>query len=171
MHDIRLTKRVFLVDFKQNSNNWCSDIEQIFDSVNCPAISPKRHTCDLLSLESELKLNLQKEWHNEINKKPRLQTFVNLKNIFNTENYVSAYMLRSHRSLLAQLRSGILPLRLETGRLKNIRDENTGNFRKLKVEERLCSLCNLNCTEDEIYFVLVCPKYTQIRSTLSDLLV
>ena len=46
-------------------------------------------------------------------------------------------MLRSHRSLLAQLRSGILPLRLETGRLKNIRDENTGHFQKLKAEKRV----------------------------------
>ena len=63
-------------------------------------------------------------------------------------------MLRSHRSLLAQLRSGILPLRLETGRFQNIRDENTGHFQKLKVEERVCTLCNLNCIEDEIHFVL-----------------
>ena len=31
------------------------------------------------------------------------------------------------------------------------------------------TLCNLNCIEDEIHFVLVCPKYTQIRSTLLDL--
>ena len=79
-------------------------------------------------------------------------------------------MLRSHRSLLAQLRSGILPLRLETGRFQNIRDENTGHFGKLKVEERVCTLCNLNCIEDEIHFVLVCPKYAQIRSPLLDLL-
>ena len=79
-------------------------------------------------------------------------------------------MLRSHRSLLAQLRTGILPLRLETGRFQNIRDENTGHFRKLKVEERVCTLCNLNCIEDEIHFVLVCPKYAQIRSPLLDLL-
>ena len=44
------------------------------------------------------KTNWQKEWHNEVNKKPKLRTCVN----FKTENYVSAYMLRSHRSLLAQ---------------------------------------------------------------------
>ena len=42
-------------------------------------------------------------------------------------------MLIAHRSLLVQLRSGILPLRLETGRFQNIKDENTGYFRKLKV--------------------------------------
>ena len=162
--------QVFLADFNQNINNWCNEIEQIFDSVNCLVIFQERHTCDLLSFESKLKFNLQNEWHNEINKKPKLRTYVHFKNIFKTENYVSAYMLRSHRSLLAQLRSGILPLILETGRLQNIRDENTGHFRKLKVEERVCTLCNLNCIEDEIHFVLVCPKYTQIRSPLLDLL-
>ena len=76
-------------------------------------------------------------------------------------------MLRSHRSLLAQLRSGILP---ETARFQNIRDENTGHFRKLIVEERVCTFCNLNCIENEIHFVLLCPKYAQIRSPLLDLL-
>ena len=54
-------------------------------------------------------------------------------------------MLRSHRSLLDQLRSGILPSRLETGRFQNIRDKNTGHFRKLKAEERVCTLCNYSC--------------------------
>ena len=93
-----------------------------------------------------------------------------LKTIFKTENYVSAYMLRSHRSLLAQLRSGVLPLRLETARFQNIRDENKSHFRKLIVEERVCTFCNLNCIEDEIHFVLLCPKYAQIRSPLLDLL-
>ena len=172
MRDSRLTKQVFLADFNQNSNNWCSEIEQIFDSVNCLSIFQERHTCDLLSFESKLKFNLQNEWHNEINKKPELRTYVHFKNIFKTDNYVSAYMLRPHRSLLAQLRSGILPLRLETGRFQNIRDENTGHFRKLKVEERVCTLCNLNYIKDEIHFVLVhvCPKYAQIRSPLLDLL-
>ena len=58
---------------------------------------------------------MQNERHNEINKKPKLRTYVNFINIFMPENYVSASMLRSQRSLLAQIRSGILLLRLETG--------------------------------------------------------
>ena len=39
-------------------------------------------------------------------------------------------------SLLTQLRSGILPLRIETGRFHSIKDNVTGQTRKLKVEER-----------------------------------
>ena len=80
MPDSRLTKQVFLADFNRNINNWCSEIEQIFDSVNCLVIFQERITCDLLSFESKLKFNLQNEWHNEINKKPKLRTYV--RNIF-----------------------------------------------------------------------------------------
>ena len=68
MPDSRLTKQVFLADFNRNINNWCSEIEQIFDSVNCLVIFQERITCDLLLFESKLKFNLQNEWHNEINK-------------------------------------------------------------------------------------------------------
>ena len=38
MRDSRLTKQVFLADYNQNSKNWCSEIEKIFDSVNCLTI-------------------------------------------------------------------------------------------------------------------------------------
>ena len=96
MRDSRLTKQVFLADFNQNSNNWCSEIEQIFDSVNCLTIFQERHTCDLLSFESKLKFNLQNEWHNEINKKPKLRTYVHFKDIFKTENYVSSRLAKAH---------------------------------------------------------------------------
>ena len=54
---------------------------------------------------------------------------------------------------------GMLPLNIETGRFKLVKDDTTGNMRKQKVEERICSICNLSETEDELYFMFVCPKY------------
>ena len=75
-------------------------------------------------------------------------------------------MPRQKRSLIAQLRSGILPLRIETGRYQNIMDNNTGRFRKLKVEERVCMLCKTNNTEDEIHFVCHCNVYNELRNNL-----
>ena len=48
------------------------------------------------------------------------------------------YLPRSHRSLFAQQRSGILPLRIESGTFQNIRDPNTNKTRKLKSQECIC---------------------------------
>ena len=76
-----------------------------------------------------------------------------------TEDYVSSYLSRYQRSLIALLRLGILPLYIETGRFKNIKDEKTGLIRKTRPNERLCTLCDSKTIEDEIHFVCQCKKY------------
>ena len=50
-----------------------------------------------------------------------------IKHELGCENYVSMQLPKHLRSYIAQIRTGTLPLRIETGR-----------FRKLKIEERLC---------------------------------
>ena len=50
-------------------------------------------------------------------------------------------MSRQTRSLFDQFRHGILPLKIETGRFKN-----------LYIEERICELCELEVVESEYIF-------------------
>ncbi len=64
-------------------------------------------------------------------------------------------MSRQQRSLLAQFRSGILPLQIENGRWWNI-----------PVMERLCTMCSLNVVEDEYHFLCVCSAYCSLRDIL-----
>ena len=56
---------------------------------------------------------------------------------------------RYERSLLSQLRYGVLQIQLETGRYQNEPREN-----------RLCKICNGGVLEDQYHFVLKCPAYT-----------
>ena len=56
------------------------------------------------------------------------------------------------RSVLAQFRSGILPLQIEVGRYRNI-----------QLCDRICPMCNL-AVEDEIHFLCQCPKYSDVRA-------
>ncbi len=70
------------------------------------------------------------------------------------EPYIVSYMSRSERSLLAQIRVGVLPLRIETGRYGN-----------LKCEERTCKLCNQEI-EDETHFVCSCQTFEDLRKQL-----
>lgn len=62
---------------------------------------------------------------------------------------------RGQRSLCAQLRCGILPLALETGR-----------FHSVPEEDRICCVCNLNDIENEMHFLFFCPLYHEIRKEL-----
>ena len=72
------------------------------------------------------------------------------------------------RSTFAQLRLGILPLRIETGRFTNIVDiyAGTGLFRNMRVAERICNICNDNLVEDEKHFLFTCSKYNTERTKL-----
>ena len=60
-----------------------------------------------------------------------------------SEAYLTNYLPRQQRSLLAQIRLGILPLSIETGRFQN-----------KKVEQRLCPLCS-KCVETELHFICI----------------
>ena len=81
---------------------------------------------------------------------------------YETEPYLKLNLVKWERSILAQFRMGVLPLFIETGRYKNVRNAE-GTFRRLKPEERRCNLCLLNNIEDEGHFLLVCPIYANIR--------
>ena len=65
---------------------------------------------------------------------------------------MKANLDRNHRSLVAKLKSGILPLRLETGRYKGMNREG-----------RLCQVCDRNKVEDEVHFLFVCKKLKKTR--------
>ena len=59
-------------------------------------------------------------------------------------------------------------MHIETGRFLNVLDSSTGMFRKTRPEERLCRICNSDCIEDEMHFLLVCSSYTDERQNLFD---
>ena len=67
-----------------------------------------------------------------------------IKPIAEIEPYIASNLPRYQRSLLAQLRFGILPLSIETG-----------HAQKKKVEERICPLCP-DGVEDETHFICIC---------------
>ena len=67
--------------------------------------------------------------------------------------YVKYNLTASERSAMAQLRFGILPLNIETGR-----------FRNQPVQDRLCTLCEFNEIEDKCHFLFKCSLYSDLRN-------
>ena len=86
---------------------------------------------------------LKLEWNSQIYASPKLRTYVLYKNTYETECYLNFLVNRGYRSVLAQFRTGVLPLAVETGRFNNI-----------PIEYRLCTFCHENVLEDEIHFLL-----------------
>ena len=73
--------------------------------------------------------------------------------MYKTEEYVKYCMSRRKRSLMAQFRMGVLPLAIETGR-----------FRGIALEDRICTLCSLNVIENEKHFLVECTMYSSLRN-------
>ena len=42
----------------------------------------------------------------------------------------------------------------------------TGRFNNTPLERRLCTCCSLNEIEDEYHFLMICPKYDNLRHNL-----
>ncbi len=82
---------------------------------------------------------------------------VEIKPNFGAEKYLKLDLDRYDKSLLSQFRYRILPLELETGRYKGIDREN-----------RLCTLCNTGEIEDQIHFSFTCPVYDHFRTEFTN---
>ena len=88
--------------------------------------------------------------------KVKIKNVLDFKKKYGKEKYLTGYMSRAKRSLMAQFRTGILPLKIETGRFSN-----------LAVEQRLCEFCPLH-VEDEFHFLFQCTLYEDYRKSLLD---
>ena len=150
LDDNRLTKKIFLWDYALQQANWSSDICNIFDDLNFE--TDNLFHIDLHVSEHRLRHEQSLLWFDNVRRKPKLRTYILFKNDYRAEPYVTMFLPRRQRSLLAQFRAGVLPLRIETGR-----------FRREPVDNRICIFCNQNAIENEVHFLLHCSLYNDLR--------
>ena len=98
---------------------------------------------------------MQKEWEASLATKPKLRTYIKFKRVFEVEKYMKVYLTRTQRSLLAQFRLGILPLHVETGR-----------FRGVPLNNRVCNMCTDLFIEDEFHFLCICDFNGDLRQNM-----
>ena len=150
----RLTKKVFLHEYRVNRRgSWCFFVKRTLASIGMGHIYTHLQECDLALCRQRLQELYILTWSTNVNKKPKLRTFVQLKLSYKTEAYVKLNLERNQRSILGQLRTGTLPLHIETGRFENKR-----------VEERVCRICNNGEVETECHFVFHCSYYDDARN-------
>ena len=154
--DDRLTKKIFIDDYylaQSGHRNWCWNVFKILEKTNLESSFYEREPVDIEDVKDQF-LNIQnRAWKKALPKKPKLRTYCTFKEDLSVENYVKYNLTPSERSAMAQLRFGILPLNIETGR-----------FRNQPVQDRLCTLCEFNEIEDEGHFLFKCSLYNDLRN-------
>lgn len=151
MAEDRINKKVFIWS-KLHSSPWSKEMYSIFEEVDMVYIYRNNLCCSVNFIKDKLLLKFEEKWFENVLLKPKLRTYMQIKSNFGPELYVTSRLQRSQRSLVAQLRSGILPLAIEVGRFKNIPEEN-----------RICEMCELDEVESESHFLLYCTKYDDLR--------
>jgi len=159
MDSSRLNRAVFIWADQMQSRackNWNFNIRKFFDDndmstyYDVQSCVPYTVINDVVDIYTSKLLN---QWsHNVSQNSGKLRSYRMFKTVYGAENYVQMALPRQHRSALAKFRCGVAPIRLETGRYEN-----------LKVEERLCPMCDHNAIEDEVHVLINCPIYSDIR--------
>ena len=152
----RLTRQLFEHQLVNLSDyNWCGEIYKIMDEINRTEIISSGSNLSMTDIINDFFDLMHMEWSNNVGFKPNLRYYAQFKQDVDVEKYVKFSMTRSQRSLLAQLRMGILPLHIETGRY----------YRK-PLQERVCLYCSDDIIEDEYHFLCCCTAYYSERDQL-----
>ena len=149
-HD-RLTYKIFEYDLQNfSSDSWSGELENILEDLNLQDNLLLGQEVDLEIAEEKLKIIGDLDWQDNIGSKSKLRTYTKHKQHMETENNLTLNVNKYERSVLAQLRSGTLPLSIEKGR-----------HREKSLENRTCLVCNTNQFEDELHFVIDRDRFVQ----------
>ena len=141
---------------------WMEDMQM--SNVPMPtAVSGSRNQY-LQSAQSAITTKLLKEWSDTLWKdsyNPSHTTKLRLYRLYKTsyscEPYLMSIMNAQLRKTLCRFRTGCYPLRIETGRYQRPVPPPSAHT---------CELCANECVENEIHFLIECPKYANLRESL-----
>ncbi len=149
----RILKKIFMWDKEQhslsNKSNFSAHVKQLLIKIGKRESYFRSEPIDIESTRTVIANREQAQWVDDVKSKPKLDFLAGIKSSYGVEPYVKMNIPRYERSLLAQLRYGVLQIRLETGRYQN---ESRAN--------RVCRICNGGVLEDQQHFVLECPAYS-----------
>ena len=141
-------------NIRYNGNNWAYQIKSILQQHSLEYIWHQQTEIQIPfnNIKQRILDMYNQKWYSDINNSSRLQLYSIYKHDFKPEKYLNIITETKYKVALSHFRTSSHDLRIETGRY-----DNTPR------DQRLCNSCNMNKIEDEFHFLLVCPKYRDLR--------
>ncbi len=155
MDNNRLNKKVFMWDQALCRENWSSSFKLVLDDMSLSNYWVNNIVIPLEITKAKVHERLERDWKHHCSTKDKLRTYRLFKQDMTVASHLNCNMPKYSRSLISQLRLGVLPLRIETGR-----------FVRLPEADRLCQVCSDNKIENEYHFLFECAEYTEYRNEL-----
>ena len=153
MNSSMIPKIILQWDVSLGLETWFSEIKHIINELSLHNTSENFEPYNISQVyETSIEYN-RALWANEALQKPKLRTFIQIHDFDSKQLLVKSHITRYQRSLLSQIKFGILPLKIETDRYQGIPAEN-----------RICKICDMNQPEDELHFLFFCPALQHTRS-------
>ncbi len=157
MSNERLPRRILVWDYRCKAKGWLGDLLAVCTNIGVPIPDEIRFVYDMEPIKRIMVRLNREEWKSAAENMSKLCTYVKVRDFTEIGQLVQVNLKRSHRSLMARLLCGILPLEVETGR-----------YTDTKKEVRFCRCCNGGKLEDEIHFLFHCDKFEEERKRLID---
>ena len=148
----RLPVKVYKWESSLKIKGWVRDLNHVLQYCNMEDCMGLERLYDLDVAEARLKRNNRDKWWLDAHTKPKLRTYVEVHDRSNVQTIVKRNLSRSHRSLITKLKCGVLPLAIEMGRFKDVKEEH-----------RLCIICTGNHVENETHFLLKCKALKETQ--------
>ncbi|WAR27263.1 hypothetical protein MAR_012967, partial [Mya arenaria] len=109
-----------LISRIQSARETQTEMDTIYENL-CSIIKTddqleSKSVINLSKVDEHLNVFYARKWQEDVQHVPKLRTYRVFKTEFKTEEYVKLNMYKNERSIMCQFRSGVLPLRIETGR-------------------------------------------------------
>lgn len=154
----RLPKKVFL-NSRNNPNSWNMKVRQMLEDYNLA------HYWDIQSgvpkeiFEFAVREKAKEKLSGDIDAMPKLRTYQTVRIGLEVGTQVKCLASKFARAITTQLKCGVLPLRIETGR-----------YNREALEDRICLRCSSGQIESEYHFLFDCAKYdSERRNFLTDI--
>ena len=142
-------------DSSNNRDNWAYNIKTILNQIGLTYIWENQFnmTVNYNTIKQRIFDIYHQSWYSSINNSTRLDIYSLFKHSFNFEIYLNIITESKFRIALSRLRTSSHNLSIERGRHNNT-----------PRNERICRFCNSGLIENEFLFLLICTKFSEIRS-------
>ena len=168
MPEHRLCKKIFKWDNCLDLNNWSNEVKLILYQCKQNAVFDTGQPFNLQNVLEKIKTEFQKSQRFSLEleslNKPKLRTFLTIKDFEKVPAYITKPLSFIQRKFLAKCRLGCLPIRLETGRFcRPILAENE-RVSQVCLENGVTDYQYKNEIESEIHLLFNCNRYKYIRN-------